>query len=127
MAHAVYASKLSQETAVQAILAAQASLGFRFKVVQSDNGPEFGKWFNDRLVSQGIAVRHSRVRRPNDNAHIERFNRTLKDECLGKYIPDSQHCIVASRLSSYLDYYNCHRLHLSLQCKTPASVAKVVG
>jgi transposase InsO family protein len=127
MAYAHYSTKLSQELAVQTILSARQSFGFNFKVVQSDNGPEFGKWFNDRLVSKGMAVRHSRVRRPNDNAHIERFNSTIQDECLGSYIPDGRQHLVASELARYLDYYNNHRLHLSLQCQTPASVAKVVG
>ncbi len=43
-------------------------------------------YFEDRLTSQGISIRHTRLGRPNDNAHIERFNRTFgKEECTGKY------------------------------------------
>ncbi|MCL2174216.1 integrase core domain-containing protein [Candidatus Saccharibacteria bacterium] len=128
MAHAGISNKLSQGYAAKIVLEAEQLFGFKFKTVQSDNGPEFGKWFYDQLAKHDIQVRHSRVRRPNDNAHIERFNRTLQDEALGKYLPTRKtNKVVADELEDYLDYYNHHRLHLSLQCKTPASVAKVVG
>ena len=32
------------------------------------------------LDKNSIQIRHTRVRRPNDNAHIERFNRTMHDD-----------------------------------------------
>lgn len=46
---------------------------------QSDHGPEFGKYFTRKIQNRH---RHSRIRKPNDNAHIERFNRTIQDELL---------------------------------------------
>ena len=55
---------------------------FSFQTLQSDHGSEFSKWFTKRLNERGLVHRHSRVRQPNDNAHLERFNRTLQDECL---------------------------------------------
>jgi transposase InsO family protein len=128
LAYATISDGLSQGQAVNTVLTAEQIFGFRFKTVQSDHGPEFGKWFNDQLVASGINVRHSRVRRPNDNAHIERFNRTIQEECLGSYIPDSTTTeTVTCILERWLDYYNNRRLHLSLECRTPSSVAKVVG
>src|SRR3989344_2778291 len=50
---------------------------FEIQVLQSDNGSEFSRLFSQRAK---VTHRHSRVRRPNDNAHLERFNRTLQDE-----------------------------------------------
>ena len=70
-----------------------------------------------------MTLRHSRVRKPNDNAHIERFNRTIQDECLGRYIPERIPLkTTKERLTAFLDYYNNERLHLGLQCSTPMEV-----
>lgn len=96
---------------------------FVFQAIQSDNGSEFGTWFNDILRDHDITLRHSRVRKPNDNAHIERFNRTIQDECLGRYIPEKTPLeTTKERLAAFLDYYNTERLHLGLQCNTPMEV-----
>ena len=35
-------------------------------------------------------ARHSRVRHPNDDAHIERFNRILRRECISRYNPNKK-------------------------------------
>jgi transposase InsO family protein len=102
------------------ILAAMAHAPFSFSMIQSDNGQEFSKGLTFHLNQLNIQHRHSRVRKPNDNAHIERFNRTLKDECFGlrpkhyeKYQP---------LIEPYLEYYNNQRLHLGLNLETPAQV-----
>jgi putative transposase len=72
------------------------------------------------LVQAGIMLRHSRPHRPNDNAHIERFNRTLRQECIGQYMSQTKSLdYVQSKLDSFLDYYNNERVHLSLECQTP--------
>ena len=64
--------------------------------------------------------RHTRVRRPNDNAHVERFNRTLREECLGNYIPTRETLEqTQQRAEQYLDFYNNGRLHLGIQFMTP--------
>lgn len=123
MTHTTMATVLRQGLAVQAILAAQESFGFSFAMVQSDNGPEFSQYFEQRLRRVGIQTRHSRLGRPNDNAHIERFNRTLQDECIGYYwrrsvpLPRQQ-----QTLTEYLDYYNNDRVHLGIQMQTPAGM-----
>ncbi|GEM_PF-6680433 len=102
-AYAEYKPKLRQNVSVQFVLRAQKAAPFAFRMVQTDNGPEFGKDFGDRLAWKGIQLRHSRVRQSNDNAHIERFNRTLQDECLTKFpLPET----AKERLVSFLSYYN---------------------
>jgi len=121
MAYARVYDKLSQINALESVLVAERKFGFKLKVVQSDNGPEFGRLFKERLEFRDARrVRHSRPHRPNDNAHIERFNRTLRQECIGQYM--SSHYTtkqVQRKLDTFLDYYNNERVHLSLQCKTP--------
>ncbi len=108
---------LSQSLAAAVIRRGQAYAGFCFRTVQADNGPEFGRQFEERLQAGGMQVRHSRVRRPNDNAHIERFNRTIQEECTGSTSPVGLD--LQSKVLAYLAYYNDERLHLGLQCKTP--------
>ena len=87
---------------------------------QSDHGPEFGKYFSQKISSRH---RHSRVRKPNDNAHIERFNRTIQDELLTRLPKDVK--ILNREIPKYLTYYNTKRKHLGLGLKTPAEVLKV--
>lgn len=102
---------------------ASARCGFLFLVVQADNGPEFGRYFTQALARSGMRVRHSRLGRPNDNAHIERFNRTIQEECLGHYLdPRTKTETIQKKLNAYLDYYNTKRVHLSLQLRTPAEM-----
>ncbi|HJP81692.1 MAG TPA: DDE-type integrase/transposase/recombinase [Candidatus Saccharimonadales bacterium] len=80
MTYVILVPKLAQGLAAKAVLEAQSSWGFSISMVQSDNGPEYGKYFEQVLKRKGVTVRHSRLHRPNDNAHIERFNRTLQTE-----------------------------------------------
>lgn len=125
-AHVEYHPRVKPEIAAGVVLRAQEQADFAFRMVQSDNGPEYSKWFTDRLQAAGIASRHSRVRRPNDNAHIERFNRTIQEECFGGLRP--QAASAAWILTEYLRYYNEARLHLGIGLQTPARiVAKVVS
>lgn len=122
-AYAQLVGKISQQSSWQFIQVAQRAAPFVFQAIQSDNGGEFGAWFHDALKDHGITLRHSRVRKPNDNAHIERFNRTVQDECLGRYIPEREPLeTTKERLAAFLDYYNTERLHLGLQCNTPMEV-----
>jgi len=124
MAYVKITPKLSQIAALETILEAETVLGFQFKVVQSDNGAEFGSCFKTRLEARSIQVRHSRPHRPNDNAHIERFNRTFRQECIGHYVSNRKTTEQLQRQTdSWLDFYNHRRVHLSIQCKTPAVFA----
>ncbi|MBQ1563749.1 integrase core domain-containing protein, partial [Candidatus Saccharibacteria bacterium] len=62
----------------------------------------------------------TRVRQPNDNAHIERFNRTMREESIGPYtartLPE-----VTKSIQEYLIYYNYARIHTTLRM-TPMQV-----
>jgi hypothetical protein len=88
----------------------------------NDHGSEFSKWFTKRILERGMAHRHSRVRQPNDNAHLERFNRTLQEECLAR----SSRSLTAWRraLPAYLHWYNEERPHLGLDMRTPLDVVR---
>lgn len=101
---------------------ARGQAPFKFNTLQSDHGSEFSKWFTKRIEEHGLSHRHSRVRQPNDNAHLERFNRTLQDECLRR----SSRSLKAWRhdIPEYLRYYNQERPHLGLGMKSPIEVVQ---
>lgn len=95
---------------------------FEFKTLQSDHGPEFTKHFTKRLTVLGLAHRHSRIRTPNDNAHLERFNRTIQEECINR-IPRNLSAY-RGEIPEWLRYYNTERPHMGLQMQTPVQILK---
>ena len=115
-AYAEYSPKCNQRASFHFVMRGQDYLGISLAMLQTDNGPEFGKWFHDQLNSKGIALRHSRVRKSNDNAHIERFNRTIQEECLS---PNIRASIVPERIYWYLACYNQFRRHSSINGNYP--------
>ena len=109
--------KLSAGTSVHFLHRAQEQAPFDFTMIQSDNGPEFSSWFTGHA---GIQHRHSRVRKPNDNAHLERFNRTIQEECL--YYLKQEPETYQKAIKLWLPYYNDDRPHLGLDFLTPSQV-----
>ena len=123
MAYARVYKELKPSNSLNTIIEAEQYFGFNFKMVQSDNGLEFARYFETRLESKGIKIRHTRLGRPNDNAHIERFNRTLQEECTGNYYLESEPLKkMDDKILSYIDFYNYHRIHLSISYRTPAEM-----
>ena len=110
---------LNSATSVRFLIEAQKHFSFKFEMIQTDHGPEFGKWFYSRVKKNH---RYTRIGKPDDNAHIERFNRTLQEECLDILSRDVS--IINCKLKSYLKYYNEVRLHLGINLKTPMQVAQ---
>ena len=123
LAYTKIAMRILPGIAATAVLEAQQQWGFPVAMVQADNGPEYGRYFAQQLQHANIQVRHSRLHRPNDNAHIERFNRTIQTECIGYYwrksVPLSRQ---QARLNAYLAYYNNDRVHLGIQLRTPSEM-----
>ncbi|MDA0376034.1 MAG: integrase core domain-containing protein [bacterium] len=116
-AHAWVSEKLSAGITVSFLRQAQIQSTFEFTMLQTDHGPEFSKWFTSHA---GIPHRHSRVRKPNDNAHLERFNRTIKEECLYYIKQEPQE--YQQSIDDWLPYYNNEREHLSLDFLVPSQV-----
>ena len=116
-AYAKAVRRINARASVSFLNQARRSSPFPFHCLQSDHGSEFSQHFSERIK---IIHRHSRVRKPNDNAHLERFNRTLQDELLNQ-VPRNVRTI-NRYLTGYLKYYNQERLHLGLNLKTPAQI-----
>lgn len=103
---------------------ARGASPFLFSTLQSDHGSEFSKWFTKRILERGMSHRHSRIRTPNDNAHLERFNRTIQDECISRISRSMK--VWRKEIPEYLRYYNNQRPHMGLDMKTPAEILKVI-
>jgi transposase InsO family protein len=121
-AYAEVVEKIGAQPSVRFLKRALQAISFPFEMIQTDHGSEFSTWFTHGLLNLGIAHRHSRVRQANDNAHIERFNRTVQEECLDR----TTHTIHDFRiaLKKYLRHYNTERLHMGLNYKTPLEVLR---
>lgn len=110
-------SRLSQNASLHTVRNARRNAPFRFSCIQSDHGPEFGMTFKTGLT---MSHRHSRIRKPNDNGHLERFNRTIQEEFINSLPMDVT--ILNNKLPCYLRYYNKERLHLGINLKTPQDI-----
>lgn len=91
----------------------------KFFYVQSDNGSEFHKYFEDGCKKLGIEHYFSRPKTPKDHAEIERFNKTIEEEFLqmGNYIDEPE--VFNSLLTDWLVEYNFNRPHQSLGYLSP--------
>jgi transposase InsO family protein len=113
-AHARAYEKANTWSSLDFLERAKGAAPFQFHTVQSDNGPEFSTYFTENCHT---AHRHTRVRRPNDNAHLERFNRTIQEECLKHRTNNIQE--INQWILDYLDYYNHQRMHMGIHFLTP--------
>jgi len=113
-------TRISTHASWKFVQAARESMPFPLRLIQSDHGSEFSKWLTVKLGANDIRHRHSRVRRPTDNAHVERFNRTIQEECLFR-VPKTFEAY-RKAIPEYLHYYNYERPHMGLEMQTPIQV-----
>lgn len=116
-AYAEVVPKIGAQPSVDFVGHAQRNANFHFEMIQTDNGPEFTKWCTHGWLRLGIGHRHGRVRKSNDQAHVERFNRTVQEECLDRTV----HSISSFKkaLKTYMPYYNNERTHMGINYLTP--------
>ena len=94
--------------------------------IQTDNGSEFQKYFEQGCQQLNLTRYYSRPRTPKDNPVNERFNRTLQDEFLklGNLVPETN--IFNRKLTEWLIEYNFHRPHQALNYETPIKFNQVL-
>lgn len=93
------------------------------EVITVDNGPEFtGKVMDSWAYRNGVKLEFSRPGKPVDNAFIESFNRTVRDECLNdNWFLSLEHA--RKLIEAWRVDYNTNRPHSALGGLTPAEFA----
>ena len=90
------------------------------QAIRLDNGPEF---LADRFASwcadHGIALRYIQPGKPNQNALVERFNRTFRHEVLDAYVFESLDQ-VREISAAWMREYNDERPHDTLDGMPPS-------
>ena len=90
------------------------------KAIRVDNGPEL---ISGTLLSwaekRGIAIQHIQPGKPQQNAYIERYNRTVRHEWLGQYLFRTIE-EVKDTATEWLWTYNHERPNMALGGITPA-------
>jgi putative transposase len=83
-----------------------------------DRDSKFSRDFDGVFTSEGIAIIKTPVRAPKANAIAERFVRTVRSECLDwLLIMNRRHLDLVLRV--FVDHYNTHRPHRSLNLAPP--------
>jgi len=95
--------------------------------VQTDNGSEFLGAFHTYLETQQIRHEFTYPRCPRINGMVERFNRTLQEECINRIIDVvDDKTIFQKKLVDYCIWYNEKRPHYALRYMTPQAYAQTL-
>jgi putative transposase len=99
----------------------------RPEIIRVDNGPEYisGKlmaWAEQR----NILLTHIQPGKPQQNAYVERYNRTVRLEWLGRYMFDSIR-EVQDYATEWLWTYNNERPNMGIGGMTPAQKLKMAA
>ncbi len=82
--------------------------------IRIDNGPEFtAQPFVDWCTDHGVAIHYIQPGKPDQNAYIERFNRTYRTEVLNAHLVESV-AELRALTDTWLHVYNRERPHDSL-------------
>jgi transposase InsO family protein len=94
---------------------------FPIEELQTDNGTEFAKNFEEACVYLGLTHFNTHVRSPKENAFIERFNRTISEDFIMLNRPLLRDDVPAFNLKmvDWLLWYNTVRPHESLGMVSP--------
>jgi len=88
---------------------------FAVSHIQTDNGSEFLKHFNQSCLHKDLVHFFNYPRHPQSNGHLERFNRTVQEQFADWHTDMLDEPAVFNRhLMKYLVWYNTERPHRSI-------------
>lgn len=95
--------------------------------IQTDNGSEFLGAFHAYTEAQHIRHEFCYPRCPRINGIVERFNRTMQEECINRIIDVvDDRALFQKKLLDYCIWYNEKRPHYALQYQTPQAFAQTL-
>ena len=111
------------EEIVRLLDACRRAVGATPKYVVTDSGVQFQDGFRLECEAREIQHRRGAVGQSGSIAVLERFFRSLKEECLRKLAIVPVHPVdLAAEVGAYAEWYNRHRPHQGLGGRTPAEV-----
>ena len=120
---AVYRQQPTSRDMTALLRRAVASTGAAPRYVVTDRGVQFeSRSFRRECERHGIRQRFGAVGRPGSIALVERFIRSLKDECTRRLVLPMRRRDLRRELALYAHWYNAHRPHQGLGGRTPDEV-----
>ena len=93
---------------------------FKVQSVQTDRGSEFRAGFEQNCMRLELPFYVNHPHTPKQNAFIERFNRTVKDEFLSRDdLPFEDLKAMNKELDKYIKFFNTQRPHQGINNLTP--------
>jgi putative transposase len=88
--------------------------------IQTDNGSEFAQHFDRNCQENDLVHFFNYPRHPQSNAHVERFNRTIREQFANWHIDELEELDTFNRnLMEYLIWYNTEKPHRSIANLSP--------
>ena len=95
--------------------------------IRVDNGPEYiSGTLQNWAERRGIDIRYIQPGKPQQNAYVERYNRTVRQEWLGQYIFETIE-EVQDHATRWLWTYNNERPNMGIGGITPAMKLKMAA
>ncbi len=120
-AYAKRVFSLSSLQAKQFLLETVDKAQYPIHTVQTDNGSEFAKYFDEALKELSVTHLWSKPHSPKVNGYVERFNGVIQEEFIDYHIDLGviDKPLFDQMLTDWLVYYNTQRPHHSLNLLTP--------
>lgn len=103
---------------------------FTIHTIQVDGGAEFKHEFQALIQRLKLARRQNAAHNPWQNGCVERFHRTVAEECylaLAEELDTIPTAKLNRALQSYLLHYNRHRLHSALGYRPPVELLRTTS
>jgi len=101
-----------------------AAEGVTPKYIISDKGSQFREEYSDWCDTRGVKPRFGAIGQHGSIAVVERFIRTIKQECVGHIVVPLATEAFEQEFLTYVRWYNEHRPHRTLHGKTPNEVSE---
>ncbi len=94
---------------------------FPIQAIRTDNGSENTQALTNFCKKRNIIHKKNPPRMPIHNGKVERFHKTVQEECLWRITTNQPKDYLDYQLERFIGFYNCHRPHfgLSMDGRTP--------